>query len=84
MLETGEDVILPSRRKKLGILKYLGRNILKSSKLLLANDLILGKINYLLPLYGGTPTKYLDKIQVILNNTVWFITGPTKEPTLQH
>ena len=39
---------------------------------------VIGKLNYLLPLYGGTHDKYLQKIQVVLNNTVKFITGAGK------
>ena len=77
-LETGEDPLIPALRKKLGILKYLGKNIPKKSKMLLANSLIIGKLNYMLPIYGGTHNKYLDKLQVILNMTARFITGAHK------
>ena len=78
MLETGQDALLPSLRKKLGILRHLGRNMPRSCKQLLANGLLIGKLNYLLPLYGGTQAKYLNKIQVILNNTARFISGAKK------
>ena len=74
-LETGSEPLLPALRKNLDILKYLGKNIPQASKKLLATGLIIGKMNYLLPLYGGTQDTYLNKLQVILNNTVRFITG---------
>ena len=73
-LETGKDPLLPTLRKKLGVLKYIGRNMPQRSRQLLATGLILGKMNYLLPLYGGTQEKYLNKLQILLNKTVRFIT----------
>ena len=75
-IETGENSLLSAVRKKLGALKYLGGGgIPRKSKLMLANGLILSKILYLLPLYGGTQIKYLRKIQVTMNNTIRFVTG---------
>ena len=63
MIETGEEAIPPIlRRRKIGALKYLGKNIPRASKLLLANGLIIGKINYHLPLYGGMQEKYLQSL----------------------
>ena len=38
-------------------------------------ELLIGKMNYLLPVYGGAPRKYLKKLQCILNNSARFITG---------
>ena len=75
LIETGTDALLPSLRKKLGILKHLAKNIPRPGRHLLANGLILGRINYLLPIYGGTQAKYLNKIQVVMNNSVRFVTG---------
>ena len=75
MIENSEDAILPELRRKLGILRHIARNIPQTGKQLLANGLILGKINYLISIYGGTQTKYLNKIQVIMNKTARFVTG---------
>ena len=72
-IESGEEPMLSHLRRKLGGLKYLAKEIPEKSKLILANGLILSKILYLLPLYGGTYDKYLSKIQVIMNDTVRFI-----------
>ena len=71
-IDTGAEALVPTLRKKLGCLKHLAGNIPDNGRKLLVNGLILGKINYLLPLYGGTQNKYLDKIQVIMNNAARF------------
>ena len=76
-IKSGEEPLLSDVRKKLGALKYLGKNLPKK-KILLANRLILSEILYLLPLYGGMHGKYLNKIQVTMNNTLRFITGLNK------
>ena len=54
----------------MGILKCIGKNMPEKSRLLLVNGILKGKINYLMPLYGGTNKKYLNKIQIIMNNSV--------------
>ena len=77
-METGEEPMLSNLRKQLGALKYLAKCAPKKNKLILANGLILSKILYLLPIYGGTHTKYMNKIQVIMNNTIRFVTGAHK------
>ena len=74
-IDTGKDALLPTLRKKLGALKYLAKNIPRHGRQLLANSLILGKINNLLPLYGGTQPKYLNKLQVVMNNAARFVSG---------
>ena len=74
-IETGEHAILPQIRSKLGALKYCCRNLPISSKKLLVTGLIISKLIYLLPVYGGTCKKYLDKLQVIQNNAARFVTG---------
>ena len=71
-LELGENALIPKiRRKKLGTLKYIS----KEAKLLLINGHLMSLILYL---WAGTSTKYLQKIQVTLNNSARFITGKSK------
>ena len=77
-LETGQDALIPALRQRLGSLKYLAGNIPRKCKILLINGLIQGKINYLLPLYGGTQEKYKRKIQAIMNNAIRWATGGGK------
>ena len=67
--------MLAKLRQKLGMLKYLGGTIPEKSKLQLVNGMILSRIIYLIPLYGGTYPKYLDKLQAIMNNSIRFVTG---------
>ena len=74
-METGENPLLASIRQKIETLKHLGNAIPRKSKLQLANRLIVSKILYLIPLYGGTYPKYMDKLQILLNNTMRIITG---------
>ena len=83
MIETGEEAILPILRKKLGALKFIGRDIPRNGRLLLSNGIILGKLNYLLVLYGGTQYKYLRKLQVLCNDTMRFITGAGRRTKTQ-
>ena len=71
----GEKAILPTLRSKLGALKYCCRKLPISSRKLLATGLIVSRLVYLLPVYGGTCRKYFNKLQVVLNNTARFVTG---------
>ena len=73
-LDTGQDSLLTTVRKKLGALKYVGRGIPRKCSILLANGLIMSKILYLIPLYRGTFPKYLKKLQAVQNNTIRWIT----------
>ena len=77
--ETGEEPLLSALRKKLGTLKYLSKNIPQKSHLILASGLILSKMLYLLPIYGGTQQKYLSKLQTIMNNSIRHVTGLHKD-----
>ena len=65
--------MLAHLRKKLGGLKHMSKYLPQKTKLILANGLILSKILYILPIYGGTYKKYLTKIQVIMNKTIRFV-----------
>ena len=67
-VETGDKSVLKRIHTKLGALKYCCQKLPFSSKLLLANAFIISRILYLLPVYGGTERKYLDKLQVTINN----------------
>ena len=74
-LDTGEEAMLPEARKKLGILKHLGKQAPKHSRKILADGLVLSKIRYLTPLWGGTSEKNLNAVQTLINNTARFVTG---------
>ena len=66
-LEGAEKALLPDIRKKIGAIKHLGVNIPRTTKLRLANGFIISKLLYLLPVWGGVPDKYLNRIQVLMN-----------------
>ena len=72
-IETGENSMLKSLRNKIGGLKFMSKFIPEKSKKLLVNGLILSKILYLLPIYGGTCKKFTTKIQVIMNDAARFV-----------
>ena len=74
-LETVEKPILPNLRKQLGVLAHLGPNIPQSSRKILAEGLVLSRMKYLLPLWGGTVSKYQKKIQVVLNRAARCVNG---------
>ena len=67
--------MLPILRQKLGALRHLSRHLPRHSRLILANGMINSRIIYLIQVWGGTETKYLKKIQTILNETARFVTG---------
>ena len=52
-LETGEKAVLPRVRRQLGLLKHQGNLIPKSCRINLARSLVLSKLCYLMPLWGG-------------------------------
>ena len=78
-LETGLKALLPMVRKQLGQLKHLGGLIPKKSKMNLARGLILGRLCYLMPLWGGSSSSQLRKVQVLVNSTARWITGMSRK-----
>ena len=74
-LETGEHAILSKLHKQIGALNLLAKHIPKSSRLLLANGLIMSRVCYLIQVWGCAPQSQLKKIQIILNSAAQFVTG---------
>ena len=72
-LEWGEEALIPAARKKLGVLKHLGKSLPQKSRKMLADGYVLSKIRYLMAIWGGAPEKYLKMIQVLLNDTARFV-----------
>ena len=64
-LSLGEKALLPSLRSKIGALAHIAGNIPMKCKLLLANGLILSKIIYLIPMWGGLDLGGSRSIQVL-------------------
>ena len=87
LLETGEKALLPQVRKQLGMLRHQGKLIPPKNRNNLAKGLILSRLSYLMPLWGGggATEAYLRKAQVILNTAARWATGldrRTKTTTL--
>ena len=74
-LVTAEKALLPNLRKQLEVLAHLSLIIPQSSRKILAEGLVLSQMKYLLPLWGGTVSKYQKKIQVVINKVARSVTG---------
>ena len=72
-LETGDNALIPKIRRKLGVIKHIARDFTQEAKLLLINGYVMNQILYLIPLWSGTCEKYLQKLQVTLNNSARFV-----------
>ena len=62
-LLTGDKSVPPAAWKQLGALKYVGRQILMRSRLLLVNRLFLSRIQYGIAIWGGTYCTNIKKMQ---------------------
>ena len=78
-LETGEKPALPDLQRKLGAIRHLSKQLPQGCKKILVNGIILSKLVYLIPIWGNTYPKYLNKAQAILNNAARLITGRPKK-----
>ena len=74
-LDTGHNALIPKLRKRLGAIKYIGKDLPQKARLLLINSYLISTLLYLLPVWAGTDIKYLNKIQVTLNNAARFVSG---------
>ena len=77
-LETGDKPVFPDLRRKLGAIRHLSKQLPQECKKLLVTGIILSKLVYLIPVWGNTYPKYLNKAQAILNNAARLITGKSK------
>ncbi len=51
-LETGKKPLLPDLRRRLGQIRHLGQEVPVKTRLKLVNSLIIGKLIYLIPVWG--------------------------------
>ena len=72
-LQTGEKPLISTLCKRLGALRHLGTQVPKNGRKLLATGLILSKIVYMIPVWGGAPVTFIRKLQRIVNNSVRYI-----------
>ena len=74
-LESGVKALLPAARRQLGLLRHLGNKLPMRTRNNLAKGLILSRLNYLMPLWGGAPDTLINKVQVLLNTTARWVSG---------
>ena len=67
--------MLPAARKQLGLLRHLGNKIPRRTRNNLARGLILSRLNYLMPLWGGASDTLINKVQILLNTTARWVSG---------
>ena len=77
-LELGDKPLLSSLRSTLGALTFIAHNLPLKSHLLLANGLLISKIVYLIPMWGGLPAKDARQIQTIMNKCARMILGRSR------
>ena len=77
-LETGTKAVLPDIRKKLGSLKHLGTQIPFHSRKLLAEGLLISKLQYLISQWGGANQTLLTAAQRTQNKIARWVTGGNK------
>ena len=77
-LETGPKALLPIVRRQLGHLRHIGSLIPLKSRMNLASSLIVSRLNYLLPLWGGAADCHLNRAQILVNAAARWATGAGK------
>ena len=60
----GKKSLLPALRSKIGALKLVGKNLSEEGCLCLANGMIISKLLYLLPVWGGTHPSNMKKLNM--------------------
>ena len=74
-LQTGTRALLPAARRMLGSLKHQGANIPKACRKLLASTMVMSKLTYLMPIWGGTTPNNIRQAQILQNSTARWVTG---------
>ena len=77
-LEKGEKALLPGIRKTLGGLKFISKQIPTASRVILANGLILSRVQYAMALWGGTKNNNIRRIQATLNRVARWATNSSR------
>ena len=78
-LETGSKSLLPSLRRNLGALKSLGRKVPQKIINTMARGLLLGRLTYLIGIWGGATTNLIRKAQIVQNAAAKWVTGHQKK-----
>ena len=68
----------------MGAIKHLGRQLPTKCRKTLATGLILGKIMYMIQIWGGAPLIYISQLQATLNNTARYVLGKGRRTSTRH
>ena len=71
-------------RRKLGGLKHLGRQLPISCRKVLAQGFMMGKLIYLIQIWGSAPDLYITKVQSIINNTARCVLNLGRRTSTRH
>ena len=82
-LETGPKALLPAVRRQLGALQHLRKFIPSSCRKLLANTLLMSKLTYLMPIWGGATPNHISKVQIVQNKIARWVTGKRKRTRIK-
>ena len=82
-LETGSKAVLPDIRRKLGQLRSMGKQIPFKSRKLLAEGLLLGKLQYLMTQWGGANQTLMTAAQRTMNCIARWVTGGSKKTKIR-
>ena len=78
-LETGKEAVFSKCKKRLGALKFVGKNASVKTKKLLANACIMSKLLYGITIWGTLGRKNITKkAQIVQNLVCCWITGKPK------
>ena len=77
-MEAGKKAILPSLRRQIGSMHLLRDLLPQKSRLQLMNSQIIGKLVYLIPLWGSTTENYVKKAQIVLNRAARYVTRASR------
>ena len=82
-IDLGDKSLLPTLRKKLGGLKIISRQISKEGRRCLANGLLISKLIYLIPIWGGANQNHIRKLQTFVNCAARFVLKTGKKTKIR-
>ena len=77
-LLTGKKAVLPAVRKLVGLLHSIRHLLPTSAKLKIVNSLVIGKLSYIVSLWGNTNNTIMKKVQVTLNSAARLVLNKRK------
>ena len=82
-LETVPKALLPGVRRQLGALQHLSKLIPRSCRRMFANTLLMSRLTYLMPIWGGATPNHINKVQIVQNKIARWVTGMRKRTRIK-